>query len=94
MPSYDVHCGVCDYSDILVSKIADLPSWDLAAVCPACKAPCPQFGRVIKTASAGRRGFHSQSSRSMVDDQKKHFAESGTREAAREIVKRGDFEGF
>jgi len=108
MPTYDVECSACGHADIVVMKMAELTTWDAAAVCPECKAASPTYCRVIRQAPAVHGG--NQTIKSKLEDNKKRFVKSGERddmrhkaskkvdrgaiEAARESVKRGEFEGF
>lgn len=108
MPSYDVECSSCGHMDIVVLKLAELAAWDLAAICPSCNGESSQFRRVIKQAPASHGKTHSVSAQ--LASKKDDFIRSGGRDAmrhdaskkidrnqvaaARESVKRGEFEGF
>lgn len=108
MPTYDVECSGCGFSTTAVVKIADLADWDRAASCPSCQAERAQFRRVIKQAPITHGGPPSVGSQ--LASQKDRFVRSGDRDAmrheaskrtdrnqiaaARESVKRGEFEGF
>ena len=108
MPTYDVSCASCDYHALVCLKIKELPAWDAGAVCPQCSASREQFHRVIAGTLASRpnaRGLQAQ-----LTANKQRFARSGERDdmrhkaslrsnkdevkAARESLKRGEFEGF
>ena len=108
MPSYDVECSGCGYCGIENVKLADLDSWDLSAACPNCCAVKSAFRRVIKHAPALHG--NGQSVSAQLASKKDQFIRSGGRDsmrhdaakrsnpeqmaAARESVKRGEFEGF
>ena len=106
MPTYDVQCSECGYSGSVAMKIAALPNWDETAACPSCKLTKPQFRRVIRQAPASYG--NAQTTKAMLASKKEQFVRSGARdtmrhdatkrvdrnqiEAARESVKRGEFE--
>ena len=107
MPTYDLECSACNHSSTTVLKIAQLSSWDLAAICPQCQAGNSSFRRVIRHAPTlgGTQGVKGQ-----LASQKERFIRSGERDAMRhnaskrvdrdqaaagiESVRRGEFEGF
>jgi len=108
MPVYDVECLGCGYVGLETLRISELDVWDLSAKCPGCAGEKPQFGRVIRSAPARQEKGNSLSGQ--LQSQKESFAKSGGLDAmkhkasqrsnqdqvaaARESVKRGEFEGF
>ena len=105
MPTYDVECSECGYDSTIIVTLAELSTWDRAATCPSCHGGSTVFRRVIKQAptrlgggAIPYRSKHSHGLSSGERDTMRHRqaerADHDKVAAARESVRKGEFEGF
>lgn len=108
MPTYDVECSECGFAATVVLKLAELDAWDASRACPTCQGGSSKYRRVVRKAPATIHGASNGSrfrpaktpgfSRSSESDSMRHQqgqrADRDQIAAARESVKKGEFEGF